>query len=135
MGYTVLTEIAGDITAAGYTGAALVTITLTPGVWFCSYNTRAFSSNSATCQTFNAYINIPIGIANVSPDIIAYSALTFTPGTVTLGASGITNISLTGSGVITTTTSQIIALLIRSTALAGTITYSNATYMMATRIA
>ena len=118
-----------------YTGASQIAFSITPGVWICSYTTRVLSTSSATIYSFNAYISLPTPITNVSVAVNAYSALTFNPGTITVGTSGPNNLSLTGSSVITTTTTQTITLVLGISVLSGPTIYNTQTYMMATRIA
>jgi hypothetical protein len=126
----------GGILTTDYTGAAQITLTLTPGVWFCSYLVRLTSNNSATMSSFNANLSIPNGIAGVSPNNNnAYSGITYSPGTITIGTTNVNNPALTGSVVFTTTTTQIVTLVLRTAITTGTASYTDSSYLMSTRIA
>jgi len=135
LGYTIVSSLGSDLATGSYIGASQLSLSINPGVWICSYVARLFSSSTATVYSFNAYIQLPNPITNVTVSVNSYSALTFNPGTVTIGTSGLNNLSLTGSSVITTTTTQNITLLLGISVLSGA-TFYNAgqTYIMATRI-
>jgi len=131
-----MNALSSDLLTGSYTGASQLSLSLIPGVWLCSYTVRTLSNASnSNVSNFNAYISLPVGITNVSPAVVAYSAYSFNPGTVTISTVGLNNLSLTGSGVVTTTTTQTITLTL-AIAATGTSYYNGTqTYIMATRIA
>ena len=114
-----------------------LSVNITPGVWFCSYVVRVVATTGiATVGGFVSYMSAT-AIAGVSPITIAYNALQFSCNSVstTIAVAGNNNLSLTGSGVITSTTSQSIPLGTFIDINSGAISYAAGNYIMATRIA
>ena len=114
-----------------------LSVNITAGVWLCSYMVRVCASAGvATTSGFNAYMSAT-GTAGVSPAIVAYTALQFSANGVanSIATIGNNNLSLSGTGVITSTTTQTINLITFIDINSGTIIYLNGNYIMATRIA
>jgi len=112
-----------------------LTLSLIPGVWLCSYVLRVLSNAFNANVTFaNAYISGALNIANVSTSVVGYTAYNFSPGSVTIGIIGTNNLSLCGSGVITSQTTQTVTLTIGIGSSGTTILNGQQTYIQATRI-
>ena len=112
-----------------------LSITISPGVWCCSYVVRLWSPNSSTVSSINAYITGTPLIANVSPDVVSYNTQYFSPAII-VSSQGTNNLSMSGSGVITSVSTA--TIILNSAVVTGTgVTnyYLDQTYLLATRIA
>jgi len=115
-----------------------LTITITAGVWICSYAIRIFATSGSPLVTaFSSYLSLPSGATTTTTGIAAYSSWT---GSAPHGALGALNLALTSCTTIVITATQILTLISSVTQTGGTISYFGTTpyphtYMMVTRIA
>jgi len=126
--------LASNTSAASTIG---LTLSITPGVWLCSHLVRVCASTGgAEVAGFNAYISAT-GITGVSPSTAAFSAMQFSCNSFAtgIGVAGPNNLSVTGTVVITSTTTQTLTL-ISYVGFSGSVIYvGSQCYIMATRIA
>jgi len=134
LGSTLFSGLTVNVAVATTSTNPGLTLTLTPGVWICSYAVRIVASAlSPVVTAFSAYMSIG---STTNTGINGYNAYT---GNQLIGPLGPSNLSLSSSATIVQTSTQTLVLTSSVTATGGTISYfgdsNSQTYIMATRIA
>ena len=131
IGHTIFVGLTSSVNATGNPG---ITLSLTPGVWICSYALRLFASSGSPVVTiFYAYMELTTSTNTNTNGFNSYI------GSAALGAVGAQNLGLTGCSTIIQTTTQTLTLVAGIAFSGGVLSYfgtaSPQTYMQATRIA
>jgi hypothetical protein len=134
IGYTTFLGLTTSVPVSSSGTNPGITLTLTPGVWICSYAVRIFAtSGSPVATSLAAYMSL----ASTTNTII--NGFSNWSGSSALGALGPSNLALTGCATIVQTTTQTLTLITSLTQTGGMVSYygdtNPQTYMQATRIA
>lgn len=134
LGFTLFSKISSSVVVDSPSTSPGISVSLTPGVWICSYAVRIYATSGSPIVTaFSAFMTVS---STTNTGINGYNAFA---GSVAMGGLGAQNLSLSSSSTIIQTTTQNLLLTASVTYTGGTVSYygdpNPHTYIQATRIA